>query len=43
MHTPKDSIGTRSREIWEEALADISDVDVGSTTIDSNLSPMSVQ
>lgn len=46
VHTPKDVIGVRSRTIWEEALADISGDggnNVDSTTIDSNLSPMSVK
>ena len=44
VHAPKGSIDLTSREIWEEALADISGsyVDVESTTIDANLSPMSV-
>ena len=42
VHAPKDSIDQISREIWEEALADISGDDGESTTIDSNLSPMSV-
>ena len=43
VHTPKHSIDTRSREIWEEILADIGGNDAESTTNDSNLSPMSIQ
>ena len=38
VHSSKDSIGVRSREIWEEALADIGDPDAGSTTSGSNFS-----
>lgn len=44
VHAPKSSIDSISREIWEEALADISgsDVDTESTTVDTNISPMSI-
>lgn len=43
VHGPKNSIGATSRTIWEEVLTDLSDVGSDPTTIDTNLSPMSVK
>lgn len=43
VHDTKNSIGATSRAVWEEVLADLADIEADSTTIDANLSPMSVK